>query len=302
VLRPEMTHKEIKKALKSNKRVQIHGDFEIKMIRDRCFLELGIKRKETEGSIYSLVPIFSHYFKSKISKIIHLPGYRGNPGRNYPAATVKEEYPGTFQQYFASIIASWDQEKDDRLKELGSTLRQLGLTWKVKAKYVDDTKIEVLVGRLPEPTRSGAHDLVSIADVGFGISQVLPVIVALLAAERGQMLFIEEPEIHLHPNAQYLMASVLADAALRGVIVIIETHSTLLLRGIQTLVAEGYIPQGHVKLHWFTRDSRDGSTDVDVADLNELGAYGDWPQDFDDVTLRVEKDYLDAVGRRRASK
>ena len=83
------------------------------------------------------------------------------------------------------------------------------------------------------------EDLVSIADVGFGISQTLPVIVALLAAEPGQLVYIEQPEIHLHPRAQMAMAKILADAANRGVRVVAETHSSLLLLGIQSLVAEG---------------------------------------------------------------
>ena len=69
------------------------------------------------------------------------------------------------------------------------------------------------------------------------------------------------------------MAQILVDAANRGVRVVIETHSQLLLLGIQTLVAEDKISPGLVKLHWFTR-RKDGSTEVSSADLNEAGAFG----------------------------
>ena len=69
----------------------------------------------------------------------------------------------------------------------------------------------------------------NIADVGFGVSQVLPVLVALRAADRGRLVYLEEPEIDLHPRAQTKLADILADAAKRGVRVVAETHSTLLL-------------------------------------------------------------------------
>jgi len=112
---------------------------------------------------------------------------------------------------------------------------------------------------------------------------------------------IEQPEIHLHPRAQTAMAQVLADAAMRGVRVVAETHSSLLLLGIQTLVAEGKLPPELVKLHWFTR-GEDGTTTIKSADLDEGGAFGDWPEDFDDVTLNAQSRYLDAAERRLVGK
>ena len=117
----------------------------------------------------------------------------------------------------------------------------LGLTWKVEARSVDDTRVELRVGRLStRPRKGGAKDLVSIADVGFGVSQTLPVVVALLAAGPGQMVFIEQPEIHLHPRAQVAMAALLAKAAQRGVRVVVETHSSLLRLNYSRKKGRGY--------------------------------------------------------------
>jgi len=124
------------------------------------------------------------------------------------------------------------------------------------------------------------------------------VVVALLVAESGQVVYVEQPEIHLHPNAQRRMADVLAEAARRGVIVIAETYSSLLLQAVQTLVAKGDLAPDLVKLHWFVRNENDGSTEVHSADLDEEGAYGDWPMDFDDVELNSAKEYLDAAEAR----
>ena len=138
--------------------------------------------------------------------------------------------------------------------------------------------------------------MVSIADVGFGLSQTLPVLVALLTALPGQMVYLEQPEIHLHPRAQSALARVLVDAAKRGVRIVAETHSSLLVMSVQSLIAEGYIAPDRVKLHWFRRRD-DGITEVASADLDKAGAYGDWPEDFADVTLEVESRYLDAAER-----
>ena len=140
--------------------------------------------------------------------------------------------------------------------------------------------------------------MVNIADVGIGVSQVLPVLVALTAAEQGQLVYIEQPELHLHPRAQVALAQVLADAAKRGVRVVVETHSSLLLLGGQTLVAEGDLSPELVKFHWFTR-REDGVTEVSSVDLDEAGTYGDWPVDFDDVSLNVQSRFLDAVDNVR---
>lgn len=140
--------------------------------------------------------------------------------------------------------------------------------------------------------------MVSIADVGFGVSQVLPVLVSLIVARPGQLVYIEQPELHLRPRAQVALAQILADAAKRGVRVVAETHSDHLLLGIQSLVAEGELSPDLVKLHWFGRGP-DGATKVTSADLDERGAYGEWPEDFGTTALAEQSRYLDAVQPKR---
>jgi predicted ATPase len=141
--------------------------------------------------------------------------------------------------------------------------------------------------------------MVNITDVGFGVSQILPALVALEVAVPGQLVHLEQPEIHLHPKAQRSLAKLLADAAIKEKRLVVETHSSILIRGIQTLVAKGELDPQLVKLHWFTRDEETGATRVTSADLDENGAFGsDWPEDFDNTYLESERDYLDAVEAR----
>jgi hypothetical protein len=298
VLSPEMAEEDLKVYFRSVTEGQ-----HCEVSRARCFLEIVMRMAPPNDHFtHPVWPFAGFDFSPLLESIIHLPGLRGNPERMYPVTAVGASFPGTFEKYTASAIASWAGEgQTERLARLGDDLRTLGLTWKVEASRVDDTQVELRVGRLPRPARGGARDLVNIADVGFGLSQALPVVTALHAAQPGQLVYLEQPEIHLHPRAQVAMAEVLAGAADRGVQVVIETHSSLLLLGVQTLVARGRLASDKVKLHWFLRNEVDGTTEIRTADLDEAGAFGDWPEDFSDVDLHAENNYLDAVEARPSS-
>jgi hypothetical protein len=266
-----------------------------RIVRNRCFLRPVVEIQGTPGVLQTYTLGIEDYPSKVLQDTIHLPGLRGNPERAYPVTAAGPEFPGTFEKYTASIVAQWSSHSPGQLDQLGEDLNALGLTWKVETKALDDTRVELRVGRLQKPRQGGAHDLVNIADVGFGVSQTLPVLVALLVAQPGQLLYIEQPEIHLHPRAQVAMASLLAKAARRGVRVVVETHSSLLLLGVQSQVAEKELSPDLVKLHWFTRNDTNGATMVASADMDEAGRFGDWPEDFDDVTLKAQARYLDTA-------
>jgi hypothetical protein len=279
-----------------------HEPFQPRMVRaERGALALdavydesrGVKRFERVWSPAS--PILDD-----ARNLIYLPGLRGNPERHYASSATGPQYPGNFNDYVASIVHHWTTTPDPRLDRLGKHLKLLGLTGHVTATRVDDTRVEVRVGRLPPTTRGkSSGDTVNIADVGFGVSQTLPVLVALLAAMEGQILLIEQPELHLHPKAQVALADPIIESAQRGVRVIIETHSSLLVSAIQAAIAEGRIAPARVSLNWFTRDTM-GQTHVSEARIADDGSYGDWPEDFGAIELDLQDRYMTLVERRHA--
>ena len=307
ILRPDMTQEEIMAAYPRWGRIRFRNSqntdtknrgYVLKIKRNRCFLEVKMLMGDDDTFVVSGLSIA---LSNAILSLIHVPALRGNPERNYKKTSVGPMFPGTFEIYAASLISHWQATEDTRLNDLGTALEKLGLTWKVSSKKVDDVSVEVMVGRFIHGTNGNSNDLVSIADVGFGISQILPVIVALLTAEPGQLVYIEQPEIHLHPLAQTAMAQILADAANRGVKVVAETHSSLLLLGIQSLVAEGRLSPDKVKLHWFKRRPEDGVTEVSSADLDKAGAFGDWPEDFSSAEMDADTRYIHAAEARLES-
>jgi hypothetical protein len=279
-------------------------DWRPEVERDRCFLRMHVRSEgpelERDGHARFLLPFdFSGPLKTLALGLLHLPGLRGNPERLYPVSGTGDEYPGVFPPYTASLIHQWAEDGDeDRLRSLRQALCRLGLTSTVQAKPVGDTKVQLLVGRLLHASQT-TDDLVSIADVGVGVSQVLPVLVALLAAQPGQVVFVEQPEIHLHPKAQTVLCDLMLQAADRGVSVVAETHSSLIVQGFQTLVAQGKMSKDDLKLHWCSRDPDTGETTVRLAELDDTGAFGDWPEDFSDTQLAAERTYLDAAMKRK---
>ena len=264
--------------------------------RDRCILWPAFELLDGSRGVTAPLPCIAVPVK-KLHRLIHVPGLRGNPDRSYPRTASGPDFPGVFQTYVATIVADWQQAGDPRRMHLEKMLADLGLTGKIATKGVDDTQIELQVGRLPGRA-SDRTDLVNVADVGFGVSQVLPVLVALLTADEGQLVYVEQPELHLHPRAQYRLARLLAETARRGPRLVVETHSALLLLQLRTLIASGELESDLVKLHWFTRDPADGTTSIQSADLDRDGTFGAWPEDFGDVDLHAEGAYLDSVERR----
>ncbi|MDE0316948.1 MAG: AAA family ATPase [Candidatus Poribacteria bacterium] len=288
--------------------------------RSKCTLELLPDSYQSKVSHISTM--ITDHLNREITKSIHLRGLRGNPERTYKLTGTSHWYPGTFESYVAGLIHEWQERTDKPLETLGNpfdkhelgedfqnyqnysnpaailaeVLDILGLTGHISAKKIGDARIELQVGRLLHH-RNNETDMVNIADTGLGVSQVLPVLVALIVARPSQLVYLEQPELHLHPRAQVALARVLADAAKRGVRIVAETHSSLLLLGVQTLVAEGDLSPELVKLHWFTR-REDGITEVNSADLDEAGAYGEWPEDFDDVDLKAQSRYIKAAQSR----
>ena len=120
---------------------------------------------------------------------------------------------------------------------------------------------------------------------GFGITQVLPIVVAALSARCNDLLLIENPEVHLHPAGQALMGEFLAEIADGGVQVILETHSDHVLNGVRRAVKNKTLPPDDVALHFFRprQDAeREGLPQVQSPLIDGDGNIDDWPEGFFD--------------------
>lgn len=120
---------------------------------------------------------------------------------------------------------------------------------------------------------------VSLLDVGFGVSQVLPVLTLCYYAPKGSTIILEQPEIHLHPSVQAGLADVFVDAIKwREVQIIVESHSEHLLRRLQRRIAEEKLLAEDTALYFTTFSNSESHLSPLALDL--FGNITNWPQGF----------------------
>jgi predicted ATPase len=119
-------------------------------------------------------------------------------------------------------------------------------------------------------------------NVGFGLSYSLPIVVACLAAPKGALLLLENPEAHLHPRGQSALGDLISRCSNDGVQIIVETHSDHLLNGIRLAVKKGLIRTKDVVLHFFERSVETGEAFVQSPAVSEDGRLSNWPNNFFD--------------------
>ena len=118
-----------------------------------------------------------------------------------------------------------------------------------------------------------------LTDVGFGVSQILPVLALLYYVPEGSIVLMEQPEIHLHPSVQSGLADViLAVAKTRRVQIVVESHSEHLLRRFQRRVAEEEMSSSDLKLYFV--HTKHGVAECDDLSLNMWGEIENWPDKF----------------------
>lgn len=121
-------------------------------------------------------------------------------------------------------------------------------------------------------------------NVGFGLSYVLPVVLALLKAQKGDLVILENPEAHLHPKGQRKIGEMIAKACAGGVQVIVETHSDHLLNGIRLSVKNETLSRKTVRLNYFTSEIYSGRFvhEKRSPQILDDGSLSDWPEGFFD--------------------
>lgn len=119
-------------------------------------------------------------------------------------------------------------------------------------------------------------------NVGFGITYVLPIIVAILKSKPDDLLIIENPESHLHPAGQSKVAELCAIAASSGVQVIIETHSDHFLNGVRVATKKEMLKPDESKIYYFEKVKDSLETIAYPLNIDKEGRIDEWPKGFFD--------------------
>lgn len=127
----------------------------------------------------------------------------------------------------------------------------------------------------------GSSGWVRPGNIGFGLTYVFPLIVAMLAARPGQLVIVDSPEAHLHPRAQSELGKIVSRFAAAGVRILVETHSDHFLNGVRLAIKQRTLSPSEAAIYFFGGSSRQDHG-VQKLNIDDSGEIDRWPQGFFD--------------------
>jgi len=178
------------------------------------------------------------------NSINYISPFRLQPERTYYRKSEANPRVGKFGENYIEQILDWKTKKAKEFGTLVAVLGDLGLLSSLQTHELSGGRFEVRV-RVNSISAS-------LADVGFGISQFLPVLVADLQLPKNSTLIVAQPEIHLHPSVQAELGNYMVKQVNEsGKRYIVETHSEYLINRLRLLIARGIIAPSDVGVYYF---------------------------------------------------
>lgn len=233
----------------------------------------GIATLDKDGP---LVEDLSLAIRRELESVNYLGPLRRKPERDYPWNKTKPGEVGSDgRAAIDALLASALLRSEDQNEIVDGVSK-----WLSRMRVAQRLEVR-------QQGRSSRYELVihrdgvacNLRDVGIGVSQVLPVLVVAYFAPPGSTVLLEEPEIHLHPLAQSVLAELFVEVSLtRNVQFIVETHSEHLFRRMQTLVAKQKVSPDSVAMYFVERKRKSAS--LRELALDDYGRVREWPDDF----------------------
>jgi len=231
----------------------------------------------------------------RLQNLQYIGPNRDAPGRVYTFSGERPSILGSTGAGAADVLVADYFHRGTGKRKLTQAVE----SWLIKARVASELQVDAISDRhyeirLRHPITG---ELQNYADVGYGISQILPVIVGGYNLQAGALLLIEQPEIHLHPSAQSELGDFFLDLYRRGVQSLVETHSEHLIMRLQRHVAEGLIPPEHVAINYvYAAEERKVVTRLS---LDKNGIFVDkWPVGFFEERLNEALEIARAPLRR----
>ena len=244
--------------------------------------------------------------KQDITRIEYLGPSRAVPRRAYVHYSAQrydlDEDGGNAAHVFylrRDEIVDWHNLQVPLEQAVHDCLAVMGLSQRVTPKRSGHIVYQLLVDTLSEPTKK-----VNLPDVGFGYSQVLPIILRGLLAKENALLLFEQPEIHLHPSSKAKLAELFLAFIESGKRLIVETHSTELINALQLKVIKNPALAEKINIVFIeppAPEEKKGSRIIQLK-LKEDGMFEDWPDGFCDESEKLARALLKARVKRSASR
>lgn len=265
---------------------------------------IGELAKMPDSSHGASVQDLSLRFRRATTQVAYLGPLRDPPQRTYLWANQNPSTLGdTGRNAVTALLASrYTRGREDLHGEFGPDwlvtrtsfwLERLGLSTKLSLEQQGRS-------RHYEVQMHGQHgEQANLVDVGFGLSQVLPMIVLAHFVPRGTTIIAEQPEIHLHPSAQAGLADmIVAVAKERQVQFIIETHSEHLFRRLQFLVSDTQVAAEDCRLYFVGRNQQ-GTPGIERLQMDDYGMVKNWPKHFFGDSLGETERQMERMFKRK---
>ena len=222
------------------------------------------------------LPKLAYALEERLSGIHYLGPLRAPPQREYRwSGTPPTDVGRVGEAAVAALIGSRQNGAGQTLEEqISEVFSEVGLLRKFGVEQIGDNPLYQVKVKQSE---TGPEALIT--DVGFGVSQILPVLVLCFYAPKGSTIILEQPEIHLHPAAQSALGDILIAARQeRDVQIIVESHSEHLLRRLQRRIAEETLPQSDLGVYFCENDGAESK--LTTLELDPYGNIKNWPEHF----------------------
>ena len=235
---------------------------------------------------------------SELRRLFYLGPLREFPQRAYVISGQAPSDVGVRGERSAEVLWFASRTKRQRqqiLESINRWVKEFGIAKEVKLQRLGrSNQYQVLF------VDAATNLPVNIADVGFGASQLLPIIVQGFYTPPGSVLLVEQPEIHLHPKAQATLGNLLMEVVKSGERqIIVETHSEHLLARIQRRIAEQEFSHEQVAIYYF-EPTPDG-TKIHRIELDEYGQLAEpIPEGFFEEGLEEALAHMKAIGARKS--
>jgi predicted ATPase len=253
-------------------------------------ITLNLRRDEKDDMIGRPQVINTHDLLSEFRNIHYIAADRVGPQEFYIKSTLPNFINvGTKGEFVANVLL---QKKADlvhdilTIKEKDSSQELEIQTGEWLSKILDTENVKVFVSneestRVITLTFGFGQTKFRPANIGFGYTYILPIIISGLIAKKGEILIVENPEAHLHPKAQSNLVQFLSLVASCGVQVFIESHSEHILNGLRLCVLKEDINLSHkdISILYFQDDANQLYTKLNV---KENGKIDNWVEGFFD--------------------
>ena len=221
---------------------------------------------------------FSSVFETFFAELYYLASTRAEPRRQ---TRWEGEHPIDVGKRGHDVISALLSARLKHLvrheKRISAWLQQMKLAhaFSLESQGDDEKDYEI---RIRKNTESPA---VTLVDMGYGLSQFLPVLVLCYYVPEGSTLILEQPGIHLHPMVQSQLADLLIEVVTeRNLQVIVESHSEHLLVRLQRRITEGKVCRDKIGLYFCSNDEAEGVSTLEPLEVDRVGNIRNWPENF----------------------